>query len=391
MQRRRRRDRSSQHEHHPTSTRSLQRSAKKGSTMTTTPDRSTEIASYLTAVERHLNDLPSHIRQDLMSELDAHLTEVAADLEPGAVLRDLLGSPEAYARELRETAEVDKEPVTTRVRRKLSETAAPALAGLKGAADRYAVSTGHTDAAELRERLRPGWWVLRGAIVAALFVYWLSAAQYGVTGYSIFGSIPGLLLMAAVLLVCVWASMRLGAKSLEWRGRRRRWMIAGGIALVALAGYQFAWLYTVSSVDLISSAGYEDDTYAYTQGQDVTDIYAYDANGNPLTGVYLFDQDGNPLWIGDPTLCEAAPGNPFDAPPTDDWGNELEGPTATADDALGYQYPLCAGGADGIAPSESATPGEQPSSELPTESASASAEQSTAPAPSESPSDSPTE
>jgi hypothetical protein len=194
-----------------------------------------------------------------------------------------------------------------------------------------------------------------------------------------------------VLLVCVWASMRLGAKSLEWRGRRRRWMIAGGIALVALAGYQFAWLYTVSSVDLISSAGYEDDTYAYTQGQDVTDIYAYDANGNPLTGVYLFDQDGNPLWIGDPTLCEAAPGNPFDAPPTDDWGNELEGPTATADDALGYQYPLCAGGADGIAPSESATPGEQPSSELPTESASASAEQSTAPAPSESPSDSPTE
>jgi hypothetical protein len=356
--------------------------------MTTTPDRSTEIASYLAAVERHLNDLPSHIRQDLMSELDAHLTEVAADLEPGAVLRDLLGSPEAYARELRETAEVDKEPVATRMRRKVSETAAPVLAGLKGAADRYAVSTGHADAAELRERLRPGWWVLRGAIAAALFVYWLSAAQYGVTGYSIFGSLPGLLLMAAVLLVCVWASMRLGAKSLEWRGRRRRWMIAGGIALVALAGYQFTWLYTVSSVDLISSAGYEEDTYAYTQGQDVTDIYVYDEHGNPLTGVYLFDQNGNPLWIGDPTLCATAPVNPFgSATPTDDWSTEVE-PTAYVDDALGYQYPLCAGG---IAPSESATPEEQPSSEPPTENASASAEQSTAPAPSESPSDSPTE
>jgi hypothetical protein len=358
--------------------------------MTTTPDRSTEIASYLAAVERHLNDLPTHIRQDLMSELDAHLTEVAADLEPGAALRDLLGSPEAYARELRETAEVDKEPVATRMRRKLSATAAPALAGLKGAADRYAVSTGHTDAAELRERLRPGWWVLRGAIVAALFVYWLSAAQYGVTGYSIFGSLPGLLLMVAVLLVCVWASMRLGAKSLEWRGRRRRWMIAGGIALVALAGYQFAWLYTFSSVDLTPSS-YEDDSYVYSQGQDVTDIYVYDENGNPLTGVYLFDQNGNPLWIGDPYSCETAPGNPFDGSPTDEWGNELEEPTESADEALGYQYPLCADGPNGTAPVGSATPGEEPTTELPTEDDSTGAEQSTAPAPSESPTESPTE
>ena len=117
--------------------------------MTTTPDRSTEIASYLTAVERHLNDLPTHIRQDLMSELDAHLTEVAADLEPGAALRDLLGSPEAYARELRETAEVDKERASVRMRRKLSETAAPALARFRGAADKYAVSTGQVEAVSL--------------------------------------------------------------------------------------------------------------------------------------------------------------------------------------------------------------------------------------------------
>jgi uncharacterized membrane protein len=359
--------------------------------MTTTPDRSTEIASYLAAVERHLNDLPTHIRQDLMSELDAHLTEVAADLEPGAALRDLLGSPEAYARELRDTAEVDKEPVATRMRRKLSETAAPALAGLKGAADRYAVSTGHTDAAELRERLRPGWWVLRGAIVAALFVYWLSAAQYGVTGYSIFGSIPGLLLMVAVLLVCVWASMRLGAKSLEWRGRRRRWMIAGGIAIVALAGYQFTWLYSAVSVDYIASTSYGDEQYVYSEGQGVTDIYVYDENGNPLTGVYLFDQDGNPLWLGDPYSCETTPGNPFATEsPAEEWEGNDE-PTAGVDDALGYQYPLCAGDPDGMttAPGETATPEDGPTTRLPTEDDSPSEEQPTAPA--ETPTESPTE
>ncbi|MFC3494995.1 HAAS signaling domain-containing protein [Glycomyces rhizosphaerae] len=353
--------------------------------MTTTPDRSTEIASYLAAVERHLNDLPTHIRQDLMSELDAHLTEVAADLEPGAALRDLLGSPEAYARELRDTAEVDKEPVAKRMRRKFSETAAPALARVRTAADRYAVSTGYADSAELRERLRPGWWVLRGAIVAALFVYWLSAAQYGVTGFSIFGSLPGLLLMVAVLLVCVWASMRLGAKSTEWRGRRRRWMIAGGIAIVALAGYQFSWLLTGNlPVRYIESASDEVDSYAY-----ISDVYAYDENGNLLTGVYLFDQDGNPLWIGDPYACPIATGDPFESASPEDPNGYMEEPTESADENLGYQYPLCVPGDEmTTAPTESASPGESASpseSESPTLNETPTPEESASPTPSESP------
>lgn len=325
--------------------------------MTTTPDRSTEIASYLAAVERHLNDLPTHIRQDLMSELDTHLTEVAADLEPGGSLRDLLGGPEAYARELRDTAEVDKEPVAKRMRRQFSELAAPALTRLKAGADKYAVSTGHADAVELRERLRPGWWVLRGALVAALFVYWLSSAQYGVTGYSIFGSIPGLLLMVAVLLVSVWASMRLGAKAMDWRGRRRRWMIAGGVAIVALAGYQFMLLGVAVPVEYV-----ETTTYGEPESW-VNDVYVYDENGNLLTGVYLLDQDGNPLWIGDPSNCPVAAENPFASDSTveeyeyDEYGIE----TDNVDERYGYQYPICVPGSDPTMPG----PGEDPTTELP--------------------------
>ncbi|GAA2133874.1 HAAS signaling domain-containing protein [Glycomyces algeriensis] len=331
--------------------------------MTTTPDRSTEIASYLAAVERHLNDLPAHIRQDLMSELDTHLSEVAADLEPGAALRDLLGSPEAYARELRDTAEVEKEPVAIRMRRKFSDTAAPALARVKGAADKYAVSTGHADAAELRERLRPGWWVLRGAIVAALFVYWLASAQFGVTGYSIIGSLPGLLLVVAVLLVSVWASMRLGAKSMDWRGRRRRWMIAGGIAIVALAGYQFSWILTGAIPTRYVETQYVDDGSGYGY---ISDLYVYDENGNPLTGVYLFDQDGNPIYLGDPTLCESTPGNPFATPSEDDYRYEDEG--TAMEQNLGYQYPLCASQDAATMPAgEAPTAEEGVATELPSE------------------------
>lgn len=300
--------------------------------MTTAPDRSNEIASYLAAVERHLNDLPTHIRQDLMSELDAHLSEVAADLPPGTALRDLLGGPEAYARELRDTAEVDKEPVRSRMRRKLADTAAPALVRLKGAADGYAASTGFADAADLRERLLPGWWVLRGALAAALFAYWLSAAQYGVTGFSVFGSIPGLLLAAAALLVGVWASMRLGAKSAEWGTRRRRWIAAGGVALVALFGYQILWTGVAVPVEYVETTTYADESY-------VEDVYVYDEDGNLLTGVYLFDQNGDPLWLGDPTSCTIAPEDPFatETPYYDEYSEPAESPT----EHLGYQYPLC--------------------------------------------------
>lgn len=352
--------------------------------MTTTPDRSTEIASYLAAVERHLGDLPTHIRQDIMSELDTHLSEVAADLEPGASLRDHLGSPEAYARELRDTAEVDKEPVRVRMRRKLADTAAPALGHLKTAADKYAVSTGYSGAAELGERLRPGWWALRGALIATLFVYWLSAAQYNVTGYHVFGSIPGLVLIIGLLLVGVWASMRLGARSLEWRGRRRRWLIAGGAAIVALAGYQFVIAGVSGTIQYVETTSYDGEPYGY-----VSDVYVYDENGNLLTGVYLFDQDGNPLYLGDPSLCQTMPGNPFETPSDGDYLYEEE--TALAqEEYLGYQYPLCASAeADATMPGESATP-DGTATELPSETPT-SEEGPTTPAESATPSESPTE
>ncbi|MBO3733588.1 HAAS signaling domain-containing protein [Glycomyces niveus] len=352
--------------------------------MTTPPDRSTEIASYLAAVERHLNDLPTHIRQDLMSELDAHLTEVAADLPPGNALRDLLGSPEAYARELRDTAEVDKEPVGARMRRRLADAAAPALARLKGAADRYAVSSGFTDAAELRDRLRPGWWVLRGALVAALFVYWLSAAQYGVTGYSIFGSIPGLLLIAGALLACVWASMRFGAKSAEWGARRRRWVAAGGLALVAFTGYQFMWLGFSVPVEYVETTTYYDDTPS------VQDVRVYDEHGNLLTDVYLFDENGNPLWLGDPYSCPTAARDPFatESP----YGDEYEEAVQSADENLGYQYPLCDPEGEPTMPAETAeadpTDGPTataPDGESPTEEPATEAAESATPTPGESP------
>jgi hypothetical protein len=332
--------------------------------MTDAPHRTSEIAAYMAAVERHLGDLPEPIRLDLMSELDLHLAEVAADLGPGMTLRDLLGSPESYARELRETAEVQKEPATARIRRSLLTAAAPAVTRAKTAADKFAASTGHADVAELGARLRPGWWVLRGAIVAALFVYWLATAQFDVGGYSYFNSIPGLLLGVAVLLLGVWASLKIGAKTPEWGRRRRRWVAAVSVGIVALAAYEFSWMVTGAIPTQYVETQYVDE-HGY-----ISDVHVYDENGRRLTGIYLFDQDGNPLWIGDPTHCdEAAWNDPF-APETEvDEVGETADPFAEELDTseLGYQYPLCAAPGDdgGATPG----PGEDTPSELPKETA----------------------
>lgn len=305
--------------------------------MTDATNRTTEIAAYLVAVERHLADLPEAIREDLLSDLDAHLAEVAADLAPGTTLRDLLGSPEAYARELRETAEVPKERVGTRLRRSLRETAAPATRRIRSWADRYAVSSGSENAAELFERLRPGWWVLRGALAALLLVYLLAVSQYNATGYVVHGSLLWGLFTVAAVLFGAWVSLRVGMRSQEWGRRRRWWTGAVGVALALYGLYGFSalfpWYTGGSSYNATLSSEYAG----------ATDVYVYDADGNLLTGVYLFDQNGNPLWIGDPYACPRVPEDPF-ARETD-WEEPAfaeEEPDFVNGELYGYQYPLCA-------------------------------------------------
>ncbi|GAB3647018.1 DUF1700 domain-containing protein [Glycomyces tarimensis] len=303
--------------------------------MTDTPPHTAEIAAYQLAVERHLAELPAAIRDDLVSDLEAHLTEVAAELEPGVTLTDRLGSPEAYARELRETVEVDRESARQRFKRGFTTMAAPVTRRARSAAGRFAASAGVGDVGEFRRSLKPGWWVLRGVLAAMLFVWWTAGEIF----YSPFGSLPGLILLAAITLAFVWASLRLGKKSEGWGRRNQRLVAAGGVALAAFVALQYSWL-GGWVVDLAPTNHYVEyyDEYGH-----VTDVYVYDENGELLTGVYLFDQDGVPLRIGDPYSCQ----NVMRPDPFDDGtalpGAETSGPRSdhVDDGRYGYQYPLC--------------------------------------------------
>jgi uncharacterized membrane protein len=70
--------------------------------MTAMPSEDPDVRSYLGAVESALSDLGPDERDELLEDLAAHLAEVAAD--SGLPLRNSLGTPAAYAAELRSSA-----------------------------------------------------------------------------------------------------------------------------------------------------------------------------------------------------------------------------------------------------------------------------------------------
>jgi hypothetical protein len=305
--------------------------------MTDTPRDSSEIAAYRLAVERHLADLPEPIREDLLGDLEAHLTEVASELEPGVDLADRLGTPEAYARELRETVEVEKGSIGAKLRRNL---VGPLLGGVGKAADRFTTSAGVGEAAEFGRALRPAWWVLRGLIAASLLVYLLDLDGLGFVGLMFFGA----------LAACfVWLSLRLGVRSREWGRRRRRLMAVAGAGLFGLG--LLGLVVTAQTLlfqpphEVVDYTGAEVDPYGRPVEEPypgVTDVYPYDENGELLTGVYLFDQNGDPLYIGEPWACEEehAP-DPFEQD-EQRIPDPFAGAEAPLDEGLyGYRYPIC--------------------------------------------------
>ena len=71
-----------------------------------------DIETFVHAVGRQLADLPAEDRADLLDELREHANSIRAQDE-AVNLAVRLGSPEAYAADLREAAEMPRTPKTT--------------------------------------------------------------------------------------------------------------------------------------------------------------------------------------------------------------------------------------------------------------------------------------
>lgn len=247
------------------------------------------VGEFARSVRAQLSDLPALDVEELTEGLEADLAERLA--EDGSDL----GDPATYAAELRASAGLG-------ARAELPAAASLRRAATTKAREILAVLRAHPSTASLvgfLTALRPVWWVLRGWIVFGLLVVLLKQ-EWPFFPRTFFE-------------FSLWVSLI--TVSVQWG--RGRWLGTGriGTAFKATASVVAALLLlplTVVSFDSVNRA-LSDHSYDYAtavspvqggismDGDNVSNVFAYDCAGNPLRNVQLFDQDGRKLSV-----------NPFD-------------------------------------------------------------------------------
>lgn len=262
-----------------------------------TPDLH-DVAGYAAAVRRALVGLGPEQVEDLTDGLEADLAEALADEDHarhGGDLVTLFGTPEEYAAELGAAAGLAPAvptppagglpPWLRHPLRALARLGGRWLAQLRREAwwppfERFVVA------------LRPAWWVLRGWVV-----YQLGLQFVGVYRQEM---LPSSVIRFVWLVALVVASVQWGRGS--WRPRR----LWGAIPMVVSTVAAFAAIPVLATV----SAGSTQYVYAdeppavYEQvpmdgvvvdGMQVSNLFVYDAEGNPLDNVQIYDDRGRPV------------------------------------------------------------------------------------------------
>lgn len=238
--------------------------------MSTQPIQSTdEVEAYVERVRAALADLPADDVDELTTGMAADLTDARAE-HPGD-WRSRLGEPEAYAAELRSAAGLPPRP-------------SPGREDLAGGIDRFGDALRAQPWFPWVQRwyrlLRPGGWVLRGALGSAL----VSEVLFGDTFV-----VPGLVVVVLGIVASVWVGQR----------------AAGGDVIARLVGGVGAAVTVAAMLALGSSIatwGFDEDTYyaptgLNVDGDPVQNIYGYDAQGERVEGLRLYDQYGTPMLV----------------------------------------------------------------------------------------------
>ncbi|MEV0195172.1 hypothetical protein [Nonomuraea sp. NPDC050691] len=237
----------------------------------------TSIAAYAQAVRDALAGHPD--REELLEDLDDHLAEIAA--ESDVPLEERLGPPAAYAEEL--AAAYGGRPASGQrrrleLRRRLGDLHA---ALLRQAPYRALVG--------FLPDLRPGWWVLRGYVVAMLLANLAGGGHDHLT--------PENAAEWVMVAAAVWASVWFGRRT---RDRMTRVLavsvnVVAGLALfggfvgaaeLASDRRQLRNIQADPRIIMETASGVDGEVY---------NIKPYAKDGTPLTDVYLYDQDGNPV------------------------------------------------------------------------------------------------
>ena len=256
--------------------------------MTVTSD-TMDVADYAAAVRRALAGLSPELVEDLTDGLEADLAEALADAA-GTDPVAQFGTPEEYAAELRTAAGI--EPAAPVVAgRKRREWLRHPVRALRRRASRLLTSLRATrwwpPVEDFLVVLRPLWWVLRGWVIYR-FALW----AFGGSPESIMPS-SGFRFVALVALVVVSVQWGRGA----WRAPARLQPVAVFVSAAAAV----LVLPMVAGAD--TSPDYIYETYpepylaegVVVDGMQVSNLYVYDAEGNPLENVQIFDDRGRPV------------------------------------------------------------------------------------------------
>lgn len=268
------------------------------------------VARYAAEVRRHLGDLPPDQVDDLTDGLEADLADALADgpqpaADEGGGAVDVgvrFGAPEAYARELRVAAGLPDgsaapgKPWPERVQR------LRAAAGRAGAAVRR--QPWAEPVARAATELRPLWWVAR-AWIAYQAIMWLliewSALLWQVRPER--DGVPGrgvhwIMLLGLVVVSVQWGRGRWGAAQLPRLSRVVT--VVALVLLVPVAWFTYESRFygpEVSDVRYVEvpAADSRPEDGVWVDGMQVSNLFVYDADGDPLTDVQVYDDRGRPV------------------------------------------------------------------------------------------------
>jgi hypothetical protein len=237
-----------------------------------------EVRSYLDAVLALLGDVPAEELDDLTLDLETHLIEVHR--EKTGSLTKRLGTPAAYASELRSSAGLE-------VVRAMPGAIGRTIGAVRGGFVRLVGLVRSERVKTAVVAARPTWIGIRGWLgvcLAGVLGGWLRFTMFPLPRVSD-NDVLGLALVVAATAASVKIARRAETDS-SWKivDRLASWGV-GGLLVLSVSG--------------VASPLIGENQVVYYSDPDplesVYNIYAYDLDGNPIDQVLLFDQDGNPI------------------------------------------------------------------------------------------------
>ena len=297
------------------------------------------VRAYAAQVRAHLADLAPEQVEDLTDGLEADLAEALADDARAAATRDIpvvgtdaaavgaraqaslpdltgrFGPAAAYAADLRAAAGLGEAASGRRPGRLGRALVRGVPVRARAAARRLVVATESSirpllgtpagmALSDLAALLRPAWWVMRGWLWFVLLRGVLDVMAGGLNDVATLGrfvptSAGGWLLAVVALL----GSLEVGRRHLP----RGTWQRGLALGLSTLALLTFPWAVTearrvvaeavaasdaVEYVEVQVPVPAEPEDGVYVDGMLVSNLFVYDAAGNPLERVQIFDDRG---------------------------------------------------------------------------------------------------